>query len=69
MPKVKEIESPKPDKKGKVIIRIFLQDEKSGQPFTALAGNRRKDLVVEDSTVGEVCEILHDALTSWTSDA
>lgn len=43
----------KKDGKGKVVIKIYLQDPKANTQFP-LAGNRKEEFALEDTTVGEV---------------
>jgi hypothetical protein len=51
----------KPDPPGKVAVRIISVDERSAD-LTHKSGNRREDIVLEGTTVGEVYEHLLKAL-------
>lgn len=54
--------SAKPDKQGKIAVRIFLLDEKKQQDCFPVSGNRREDFFIEDATVGEVHALLKKVL-------
>jgi hypothetical protein len=49
------------DSKGKVVIKIILQDN-SMQPGYPKAGNLKQEIVVDDTTVGEVYAAINMAL-------
>lgn len=49
----------KKDDKGKVVIKIYLQDPKAATQFP-LPGNRKEEFALDDTTVGEV----YDAVLS-----
>lgn len=57
----------KPDKRGIVAIRIFLQDPNRGDLYPVY-GNRREDILLEDTTVGEVREAIEKALWGGEGD-
>lgn len=48
------IENSKPDKKGRVMIKIFLIDEEKKAGVFPVNGNRKEEIVLEGTTVGEV---------------
>jgi hypothetical protein len=48
-----------PDKKGTVVIKIILIDEKKGE---AAWGNRKEQIALEDTTVGEVYDYIRGIL-------
>ena len=52
----------KPDKKGRVVVRILLQDPTKTSGIFPMPGNMKEDLVVEGSTVGEVLAAVNLAL-------
>lgn len=53
--------STKADARGQVVVKLILQDPKkiAGQP---VVGNRREDIVIENTSVGEVAEAINRAL-------
>ena len=53
----------KPDKKGKVYIKIILQDEKLQKGFP-VPGSLKKEIFIENSSVGEVYDAINEALFS-----
>lgn len=54
-------EKQKPDAAGKVVVKVILQDQKKapGQP---VVGNRRYDVVLENTTVSAVEKAIEQAL-------
>ena len=52
----------KPDKPGKIVVRVFLLDETKRDGMQPVIGNRREDFALEDTTVGEVAGVIHQAL-------
>ena len=51
----------KPDKRGRIVVRVFLQDE-SASDIRAHVNNLRRDFAVEDATVSEVAAVVDKAL-------
>jgi hypothetical protein len=49
------------DARGTVVVRVFLQDDKRTSGFP-VPGNRKEEVAVKDSTVGEVFEAINKAL-------
>lgn len=58
----------KPDKKGKIVIRIFKRDEKKTDFFPEI-GNRREDIIVDEATVGEVFDVIEQTLFDREDEA
>ncbi len=56
-----QAKSAKPDRRGKVAVRVFLVNEAAAE-LMPVNGNLREDLLVEDATVGEVAEHLRRLL-------
>jgi hypothetical protein len=72
--KAGKIKSAKPDRRGYVAVRVILmRDPPNGEgtdtavqsnssQFFPMPGNRREDIVLQDTTVGEVYEHLNKVL-------
>lgn len=58
-PKVKPS---KPDKPGKVVIRVFLVDETRAGGLFPVSGNLKEDIFLEDTSVGVVVETIKSHL-------
>lgn len=50
------------DKRGKVLVKIILLDEKAGQKNWPVMGNRKEEIVLDDATVGDVYESVKGCL-------
>lgn len=53
--------SSKPDARGKVMVKIYLQYTK-GSPGIPTPGNRKEEIVLEDATVGDVYAAVTETL-------
>lgn len=59
--KSNELVKAKKDDKGKVVIKIYLQDPKAQTQFP-LAGNRKEEFALDDTTVGDVYDAVLEGL-------
>ena len=67
MPKFTSAKPPKnkptrPDKQGKVVIRVFLLDESRSGGLFPVSGNLKEDIFLEDTSVGVVVETIKNHL-------
>lgn len=58
--KAEGVAAHKKDDRGKVVIKIMLQDPR--KPDFPVTGNRKEVIVLEDATVGEVVDAINKAL-------